>query len=66
MAMIAYPDNFNKIINLVIRLDDSFRRRKHAEEKSNKGVGNLSYKKERDLDTMDWLASNAFKKGKKG
>jgi hypothetical protein len=30
IAVIAYPDNFNEIINLVIRLDDSFRRLEHA------------------------------------
>jgi hypothetical protein len=27
---------------------------------------NLSHKKKRDPDTMDWQASNAFKKEKKG
>jgi hypothetical protein len=30
IAMITYPNNFNKIINLIIRLDDSFRRLEHV------------------------------------
>jgi hypothetical protein len=53
MAVITYPDNFNKMINLAIRLNDSFRRLKHAQEKLSKKVRNLSYKKKRDPDAMD-------------
>jgi hypothetical protein len=53
MTVIAYPDNFNKIINLIIRLDDSFRRLKHAQKKSDKKVRNPFYKTERDPDIMD-------------
>jgi hypothetical protein len=30
MAMIAYPESFDEMINLTIRLNDSFRRFKHA------------------------------------
>jgi hypothetical protein len=30
MAMVAYPESFNKMINLAVRLNDSFRRFKHA------------------------------------
>jgi hypothetical protein len=63
--MIVYPDNFNEIINLAIRLDDSFRRLEHAQKKLGKGVRNLSHKKEKDLDAMDWQINSAFKKGKK-
>jgi hypothetical protein len=33
MVVIAYPDNFDEMINLAIRLDDSFRRLEHAQEK---------------------------------
>jgi hypothetical protein len=66
MAMVAYPDNFDKMINLIIRLDNSFRRLEHAQEKLDKGIRNLSHKKERNPDIMDWQASGAFKKGKKG
>jgi hypothetical protein len=29
IAVIAYLDNFDKMINLAVRLDDSFRRLKH-------------------------------------
>jgi hypothetical protein len=65
MAVVAYPDNFDKMINLAVRLDDSFRRLKHAQEKLGKEVRNPSHKKERDSDTIDWQASDAFKKGKK-
>jgi hypothetical protein len=64
--VIAYPDNFNKMINLAIRLNNSFRRLKHAQEKLSKGIRNLSHKKERDPDAMNWQINNAFKKGKKG
>jgi hypothetical protein len=66
MAVVAYPDNFDEMINLAVRLDDSFRRLEHAQEKPGKGVRNPSHKKERDPDAMDWQASGAFKKGKKG
>jgi hypothetical protein len=30
IAMIAYPDNFNEMINLTIRLNNSFKRLEHA------------------------------------
>jgi hypothetical protein len=53
MAVIAYPDNFDKMINLAIRLNDSFRRLEHAQEKLGKGIRNPSHKKERDPDAMD-------------
>jgi hypothetical protein len=29
MAMVAYLDNFNEMINLAVRLDDSFKRLEH-------------------------------------
>jgi hypothetical protein len=66
MAVIAYPNNFNKIINLAIRLDDSFRRLKHAQEKPGKRIRNLSHKKKKDPDAINWQINDAFKKGKKG
>jgi hypothetical protein len=66
MAVIAYPDNFNEMINLVIRLNDSFRRLKHVQEKLNKKVRNSSHKKKRDLNIIDWQANSAFKREKKG
>jgi hypothetical protein len=66
MAMVAYPDNFNKMINLVIRLNNSFRRFKHAQEKLGKEIRNLSHKKEKDPDTIDWQTNGAFKREKKG
>jgi hypothetical protein len=66
MAVIAYPDNFNKIINLAIRLDNSFRRLEHAQEKLGKKIRNPSHKKKRNPDIINWQASNAFKKEKKG
>jgi hypothetical protein len=65
MAVIAYPDNFNEIINLVIRLNNSFKRLEHAQEKLDKEIRNPNYKKKKNLDTMDWQANNAFKKKKK-
>jgi hypothetical protein len=65
MAVIAYPDNFNKMINLAIRLNDSFRRLKHAQKKLGKGIRNLIYIKKKDPDVMDWQASDAFKKERK-
>jgi hypothetical protein len=65
MAMIAYSDNFNKMINLAVRLNDSFRRLKYYQKKLSKGIRNPSYKKERDLNAIDWQINNAFKKGKK-
>jgi hypothetical protein len=52
--MVAYPDNFNEMINLVIRLNDSFRRLEHAQEKLGKKIRNPSYKKDRNPDIMDW------------
>jgi hypothetical protein len=45
IAVVAYPDNFEEMINLAVRLDNSFRRLKHAQEKPGKGVRNLSHKK---------------------
>jgi hypothetical protein len=66
MAVVAYPDNFDEMINLVVRLDNSFRRLEHAQEKLGKGIRNPSYKKERDFDAIDWQANGAFRKGKKG
>jgi hypothetical protein len=53
MTMIAYLDNFDEMINLAVRLDDSFRRLKYYQEKLSKGVRNPSYKKERDLNAID-------------
>jgi hypothetical protein len=63
--VIAYPDNFNEMINLAIRLNDSFRRLEHAQEKPGKEIRNPSYKKEKDSNAMDWQANGAFKKRKK-
>jgi hypothetical protein len=63
--MVAYPDNFNEIINLAIRLDDSFKRLKHAQKEPGKKMRNPIYKKKKDPNTMDWQASDAFKKDKK-
>jgi hypothetical protein len=53
MAVVAYPESFDKIINLVIRLNNNFRRLKYAQEKSNKRVRNSFYRKERDSNIMD-------------
>jgi hypothetical protein len=53
ITVIAYPDNFDKIINLAIRLNDSFRRLEHAQEKLNKKIGNPSHRKEKDPDTIN-------------
>jgi hypothetical protein len=64
--VIAYPDNFDKIINLAIRLNDSFRRLEHAQKKLNKEIRNPNHKKEKNPNIMDWQANNAFKKEKKG
>ena len=64
--MVAYPESFDKIINLAVRFNDSFRRFKHVQKKSGKRIYNLLYRKKRDPDIMDWQANNAFKKGKKG
>jgi hypothetical protein len=66
ITVVTYPDNFDKMINLAIRLDDSFRRLEYAQEKPGKKIRNPSHKKERDPDAMDWQASGAFKKKKKG
>jgi hypothetical protein len=63
--MVAYPKSFDKIINLAIRLNNSFRRLEHAQKKSDKKIRNPSHKKERDSDAIDWQANNAFKKEKK-
>jgi hypothetical protein len=54
------------MINLAVRLNNSFKRFKYAQEKLSKGIRNPSYKKERDPDTIDWQINGAFKKGKKG
>jgi hypothetical protein len=53
IAMITYPDNFNEIINLVIRLNNSFKRLEHAQEKSGKKIRNPSHKKKKNPDTID-------------
>jgi hypothetical protein len=53
MAVVAYPDNFDEIINLAVRLNDSFRRLKHAQKKPGKEMRNLTYKKEKNLNAMD-------------
>jgi hypothetical protein len=66
MTVIAYSDNFDKMINLIIRLDNNFRRFKHAQEKLSKGIRNPSHKKEKDPDIIDWQVSDAFKREKKG
>jgi hypothetical protein len=54
MAVVAYPDNFDKIINLAIRLDDNFKRLEHAQKKLDKKIRNSFHKKERDPDIMNW------------
>jgi hypothetical protein len=64
--VVAYPENFDKIINLIVRFNNNFRRFKHAQEKLDKEIRNLLYRKKRDPDTIDWQANNAFKKRKKG
>jgi hypothetical protein len=53
MAVIAYPDNFDEIINLAVYLDDSFKRLEYAQEKLDKKIRNPNYKKKRDPDTMN-------------
>jgi hypothetical protein len=53
MAVMAYPDNFEKMINLIIRLDDSFKRLEHAQEKLDKEIRNPSHKKKKDPNVMD-------------
>jgi hypothetical protein len=53
------------MINLAVRLDNSFRRLEHAQEKLSKGIRNFSYKKEKNLDAINWQANRAFKKKKK-
>ena len=53
MAVVAYSDNFNKMINLAVRLNDSFKRLKYAQEKSGKRVRNPFYKKERNLNAIN-------------
>ena len=54
MAVVIYPESFNKMINLIVRLNNSFKRLEHAQEKSGREIRNPSYKKERDPDTIDW------------
>jgi hypothetical protein len=53
MAVVTYPDNFNEIINLTIRLNNSFKRLEHAQEKLGKKIRNSSHKKEKDPDTIN-------------
>jgi hypothetical protein len=53
MAVIAYSDNFNEMINFAVRLDDSFKRLKHYQEKPGKGIRNPSHKKNKDFNIMD-------------
>jgi hypothetical protein len=64
--MVAYSESFDKMINLVIRLNDSFRRLKHMQKKLGKGIRNPSHKKKKDPNVMDWQANSAFKREKKG
>ena len=54
MAVVAYPESFDEIINLAVRLKNSFRRFKHAQKKLGKGIRNPFHKKERDPDIIDW------------
>jgi hypothetical protein len=63
--MVVYPDNFDEMINLAVRLNDSFRRLKYVQKKLSKGVRNLTHMKERDSDIINWQASGVFKKRKK-
>jgi hypothetical protein len=51
--MVIYPDNFDEIINLAVRLNNSFKRLEHAQEKPGKRVRNPNYKKERNPDAID-------------
>jgi hypothetical protein len=51
--MVAYPESFDEIINLAVRLNNSFRRLKHAQEKLSKEIRNLSHRKERDFNAID-------------
>jgi hypothetical protein len=66
MTVVAYSDNFDEMINLAVRLNDSFRRLEHYQKKLKKGVRNPSHKKEKNPNAINWQTSNAFKKGKKG
>jgi hypothetical protein len=54
IAVIAYPESFDKMINLAVRLNNSFRRLKHAQKKPNKGVRNPSHRKKRDSNAINW------------
>jgi hypothetical protein len=65
ITVVEYPDNFNAIINLAIRLNNSFKRLEHAQEKLSKRIRNPSYKKKKDPDTIDWQINSAFKKERK-
>jgi hypothetical protein len=53
MAVVAYPESFNEMINLAIRFNDSFKRLKYAQKKPGKKVRNFSYRKKRDPDIID-------------
>ena len=66
MAIIAYPESFDKMINLTVRFNNSFKRLKHVQKKSGKGIRNPSHKKKRNPDIIDWQTNNAFKRRKKG
>jgi hypothetical protein len=63
MTVIAYPDNFNKIINLVVRLNNSFRRLKHAQKKPGKKVRNPNHKKKKIL--TQWTSKRMARSKKK-
>jgi hypothetical protein len=65
ITVVAYPDNFDEMINLAIRLNDNFRRLKHYQKKPEKEMRNPSHKKEKDPNAIDWQANSAFKKVKK-
>jgi hypothetical protein len=51
---------------LTIRLDNSFKRLKHTQKKLSKGIRNPSHKKKENPNTINWQASDAFKREKKG
>jgi hypothetical protein len=53
IAVVAYFNNFDKMINLAVRLDNSFRRLEYYQEKLSKEIRNPSYKKERDFNAID-------------
>jgi hypothetical protein len=54
ITVVAYPDNFDKMINLAVRLNNSFRRLKYYQKKLSKEIRNPSHKKKRDPNAIDW------------